>query len=361
MPLNSIPATINVEALLRKRAAAEKECLVDYAFWGGVVPGNAQEIVPLAENGVRGFKCFLSESGVPEFTHVTEADLHLAMPIIAETGLPLLVHAECPAVLETARSLLVNRGWREYATYLESRPPQAEVAAVELMIRLSRKYKCRVHIVHVSAAEVLPLLRQAKQEGLSVTAETCPHYLYFAAEDIPRGATQWKCAPPIREARNRELLWEGLADGTLDLIATDHSPCPQELKSGDFDTAWGGISSLSLALPVIWTAARQRGFGLEDVCRWMCSNTARLAGLEGRKGQIAEGLDADFIVFDPDKRFQITADRLHFRHPCCPYLGEFLFGEVKQVFLRGARVFDNGEFATDRPGKECTVSEWSAG
>lgn len=360
MPLNSIPATTNVEALQRKRAAAENTCLIDYGFWGGVVPGNAQDLLSLAENGVRGFKCFLSDTGVPEFTNVGEADLDLAMPIIAETGLPLLVHAESPAALAAARTHSEN-DWAKYATYLKSRPPEAELEAVELMITLCRKYRCSVHVVHVSAAEVLPLLRQAKLEGLPITAETCPHYLYFGAEDIVDGATEWKCAPPIREAKNRELLWEALADGTLDLIATDHSPCPKELKQGNFDTAWGGISSLSLALPIIWTAARQHGFGLEDVCRWMCLNTARLAGLDGQKGQIAKGCDADLFVFDPDKRFHVTTDRLHFRHPCCPYLSEQLFGKVKQVFLRGTRVFENGRFAADRPGKECTVSEWSTG
>jgi allantoinase len=352
MPLNSIPATTTLEALKLKRNAAEGRCLVDYAFWGGVVPGNFREIKPLAESGVRGFKCFFSDSGVPEFVRVSEADLHLAMPIIAETGLPLLVHAESPIVLDAAGSGLEEADWSAYATYLASRPAQAEVDAIETMISLCRKYKCQTHIVHVSAAEALPLIKQAKLDGLPITAETCPHYLYFAAEDIQPGATHFKCAPPIRDKRNREQLWEALADGTLDLIATDHSPCPPQLKSGDFGAAWGGISSLSLALPIVHTAARQRGFGLEDVCRWMSSHPAKLAGFDRKKGAIAAGNDADLVVFDPDTSFEVTADRLHFRHACSPYIGEMLVGEVKQVFVRGNRVFDNGEFATHRLGRE---------
>jgi allantoinase len=248
--------------------------------------------------------------------------------------LPLLVHAESPTVLSAARSGLQG-DWSCYSTFLASRPPQAEVEAIEMIIRLCSKYRCRMHIVHVSAGEALKPLRQAKSKGLPITAETCPHYLYFAAEDIADGATQFKCAPPIRDAANRELLWEGLADGTLDLIATDHSPCSLSMKLGDFDTAWGGISSLSVALPVVWTAARTRGFNLQDVCRWMCQSPAGLTSLNERKGQIAPGYDADFCVFDPNKVWTVTADRLHFRHASSPYIGAQLAGEVKQVFARG--------------------------
>ena len=338
MPLNSIPATTNVSALEQKREAARNQAVVDCEFWGGVVPGNAADLLPLAKAGVRGFKCFLADSGVPEFVRVEEADLDLAMPVIAETGLPLLVHAECPDVLSAARSGL--RGdWSRYQTYLASRPPQAEVEAIEMMIRLCRKHRSRVHIVHVSAAEALMPLRRAKSEGLPITAETCPHYLYFAPEDIPDGATHFKCAPPIRERRNRELLWEGLADGTLDLIATDHSPCPPATKQGDFDSAWGGISSVSVALAVVWTEARKRGFQLEDVCRWMCANPACLAGLDGKKGKIAPGYDADLVLFDPDEVWTVAADRLHFRHPCSPYIGAVVTGKVKQTFVRGVPKF----------------------
>jgi len=374
MPLNAIPATTTVEALKRKREAAENQCLIDYAFWGGVVPGNAHELIALAENGVRGFKCFLADSGVQEFLRVSEDDLHLAMPLIAETGLPLLVHAELPGPLRAAHEQLESRNadWTLHATHLEARPPQAEVEAVALMIELCRRYSCRAHVVHVSSAEVLPLLKQARVERLPITAETCPHYLYFAAENVPDRATCFKCAPPIRDAKNRELLWDGLASGILDLIATDHSPCPAELKNletGDFGAAWGGIASLSVALPAIWTVARQRGFELEHIGRWMCTNPARLAGQHDQKGQIAKGYDADFVVFDPEKQFEVTADRLHFRHPVSPYLGEQLKGEVRQVFLRGRCVFVDGQFAPERSGMEagrvtpatCKVGEWSSG
>jgi allantoinase len=351
MPLNSIPATTNVDGLKRKREAARNQSLVDYSFWGGVVPGNAKDLLALAQNGVRGFKCFLSDSGVPEFSRVSEADLGVAMPLIVETGLPLLVHAELPSSLAAARAGLKGE-WGRYTTYLASRPPQAEVEAIEMMIRLCRKHGCRVHIVHVSAAEALAPLRQAKSDGLPVTAETCPHYLYFAADYITDWATQFKCAPPIRDARNREMLWDALADGTVDLIATDHSPCPASMKRGDFDSAWGGISSLSVALPVVWTASRKRGFNLGDVCRWMSAKPASLAGLNGTKGEIAPGCDADFTVFDPDNICEITADRLHFRHACSPYIGANLTGEVKQVFVRGNSVYQEGQFATICTGHE---------
>src|SRR5579884_185458 len=367
MPLNSIPATTTVSALERKREAARNRCLVDYAFWGGVVPGNTDDLMPLAQSGVRGFKCFLADSGVPEFARVSEADLHSAMPVIAETGLPLLVHAELPEPLMAAQMRLQSTrpDWTLHAAHLEARPPEAEIEAVDLMIRLCRKYRCRVHIVHVSAAETLPLLKQARLEGLSLTAETCPHYLYFAAENVPPRATHFKCAPPIRDATNRELLWNALAAGVLDLIATDHSPCPPDLKqldTGDFNTAWGGIASLSIALPAIWTAARDRGFTLEDIARWMCADPAHLAGLQKQKGQIAAGHDADFVIFDPDARFEVTPNRLHFRHPLSPYLGEKLFGEVLQVFLRGRCIYADAQFAGERLGMElCTVNQWSQG
>ena len=350
MPLNSIPATTSVAALHAKRDAARNQCFVDHAFWGGVVPGNENELIPLAHAGVRGFKCFLVNSGVDEFACVTESDLDRAMPLIATTGLPLLVHAELPGPL-----LQPAGDWHKHATHLDSRPPAAEVEAIEFMIRLCRRHSCRVHIVHLATAQGLPLLESARAEGLPLTVETCPHYLYFVAETVPDRATQFKCAPPIRESANRELLWEGLQSGIIDLIATDHSPCPPELKNsetGDFSTAWGGIASLSLALPVMWTAAQKRGFGIEDVVRWMCANTARLAGLHSHKGQIAEGFDADFVIFDPDASFKVEHEHLHFRHPVSPYVGEWLQGKVQQTFVRGNRVFLNGHFAANKPGRE---------
>lgn len=350
MPLNSIPATTNVAALEQKRKSAKGCCTVDYAFWGGLVPGNQEQLLALAAAGVRGFKCFLVDSGVPEFQSVTEADLDRAMPRIAETGLPLLVHAESPAHITAIRP---NASW--YESYLRSRPEAAELDAIDWIIRLCRKYRCRVHIVHLSAVTALPQIAIGRNDGLPITVETCPHYLYFAAENIPDGATQFKCAPPIRECENRELLWEGLRSASIDLIATDHSPCPPEMKNaagGDFGKAWGGIASLSVALPVIWTAASRRGFGIEDVMRWMSVNTAKLAGLSNRKGQICRNYDADFIVFDPNAEFVVTPERLYFRHPVTPYLGERLKGEVKQTFVRGRRVFANGRVEDDRAGVE---------
>ena len=351
MPLNAIPATTSVEALDLKREAAKDQCVIDCVLWGGVVPGNQNELEPLARSGVCGFKCFLVDSGVNEFPCVKEADLELAMPIVAGTGLPLLVHAELPGPIDRAMEELKSRhaDWSRYATYVRSRPPAAELEAIELIIRLSQKHRCRVHIVHLSSAEALPMLAEARAGGVPITVETCPHYLYFASEGVPDGATQFKCTPPIREAANRELLWDGLREGTIDLIASDHSPCPIELKNlgrGDFLTAWGGIASLSLTLPVVWTAARERGFTMEDVVRWMCGNTAMLAGLGKRKGKIAPGYDADLVVFDADARFRVTAERLYFRHKVSPYAGELLTGEVKQTFVRGGRVFDEGRFGT---------------
>ncbi len=332
MPLNSIPATTTVSALEQKRAAARGQCFVDYAFWGGVVPGNRDDLLPLAAAGVRGFKCFLAPSGVDEFSMVSEADLRQAMPILAQTGLPLLTHAELPDLL------VPSTASPTYDAYLRSRPDESELEAIRLLIRLCREYRCRVHIVHLATAKALPELRRARAEGLPITVETCPHYLYFAAEDIRDGATQFKCAPPIRSATNRELLWDGLRQGLIDLVATDHSPCPPEMKrleQGDFSSAWGGIASLSLSLSIMWTAAQRRGFDITNVVRWMSENPAQLAGLQSRKGRIAPGYDADLVIFDPDARFQVTPDRLHFRHPLSPYLGEVLNGEVKRTLVRG--------------------------
>ncbi|HEY3936852.1 MAG TPA: allantoinase AllB [Bryobacteraceae bacterium] len=352
MPLNAIPATTSPEALAQKREAARGACCVDYAFWGGVVPGNEDQLLPLAEAGVRGFKCFLVDSGVPEFPMVTEEHLARAMPLIAKTGLPLLVHAEFPELLRAAP------GSRRYQDYVRSRPPGSEVAAVRLMIRLCRAHHCRVHIVHLSSAEALADIRRARAEGLPFTVETCPHYLYFAAESIPDGATQHKCAPPIRDAANRELLWKALADREIDLLATDHSPCPPELKlaeSGDFMRAWGGIASLSVALSAAWTMASARGFSIVDIVRWMSQAPAQSAGFELRKGSIAPGYDADLVVFNPGAEFEVHAEDLHFRHPVSPYLGERLKGRVSMTFVRGRLAFANGAFPNHPFGEECCV------
>jgi allantoinase len=345
MPLNSIPVTTTAAALELKARAAVGHAAVDYAFWGGVVPGNVDQLVPLARAGVRGFKCFLVPSGIDEFPPVGEIQLRPAMAKLAGLGLPLLVHAELPGPIARAAPLRGSDP-RRYGSYLASRPRAAELEAVDLMLGLCRETGCRVHIVHVSAADTLDRLRTARGAGLRVTAETCPHYLTFAAEEILDGATAWKCAPPIRERSNRERLWEGLIDGTLDLVASDHSPAPAGLKcldTGDFVRAWGGVASLELGLAATWTGARDRGRDLGDLARWCAERPAELAGLT-RKGRIAPGCDADVIVFDPEARFIVAPERLRQRHPVTPYAGMTLTGAVRQTFVRGLCVYEDGGF-----------------
>jgi allantoinase len=355
MPLNSIPATTEASALTAKREAAAGQCSVDWAAWGGVVEGNAQELEPLARAGVRGFKCFLVHPGVEEFTMVGEPDLRKALPSLVRTGLPLLVHAELPGAIDFATRHLERENWSQYQTYLRSRPEEAELAAIHLMLSLGREYGCRLHIVHLAAASALQSLQAARAEGLPVTVETCPHYLHFAAESIPDGATQFKCAPPVRCGVNRGRLWQGLKDGIIDMVVTDHSPCPPALKhtpAGDFRSAWGGIASLSTALPVMWTEALARGFTLSHIAEWMSAQPAKLAGCDARKGRIAEGYDADLTVFDPEGQFTVTENSLHHRHALSPYLGENLRGVVKRTYLRGRLVFHEGEFSPEAAGRE---------
>ena len=355
MPLNCIPSTTTVDALQQKRAAAQGKCRADWAAWGGVVKGNREDIEPLAAAGVPGFKCFLIHPGIDEFTMVDEADLRTALPHLARTGLPLLVHAELAGPVDAATERLANADWRTYATYLQSRPDEAELSAIRMMLSLCREYGFRLHIVHLASAQALPELRAARSEGLPVTVETCPHYLHLEAEAIPDGATLYKCAPPIRSRANREALWQGLRDGIIDLVVTDHSPCPpamKQLDKGNFKTAWGGIASLSVALAVMWTEASQRGLSLTDIARWMAEGPARLAGCHSRKGQIAAGYDADLVVFDPEANFQVTSERLHYRHPVSPYLGETLCGVVKATYLRGQPVFVDGTFPGESRGRE---------
>jgi allantoinase len=344
MPLNSLPATTTVENLHAKESAARGQCLVDYGFWGGVVADNQDHVAALAEAGVLGFKCFLIHPGIDGFSMVNRAQLEAAMPAVACSGLPLLTHAELSGPMEAASRHLDN--WHRYSTYLASRPDNAEVRAVRLMIELSRKHQCRVHIVHLSSVQALPDLKAARAEGLSITVETCPHYLHFAAEEIPDDATWFKCAPPIRSRANRERLWQALVDGDIDLIATDHSPCLPEMKrrgDGSFLEAWGGIASLQLALSIVWTEAKQRGVAMEQVVGWMSEQPAKLAGLSHRKGAIRVGLDADLVVFDPDAKYQVA--RLEHRHPITPYAGETLEGVVDMTFVRGEKVYDRGWFA----------------
>jgi len=349
MPLNNLPATTTVENLRAKQSSARGQCMVDYAFWGGVVADNQEHIAALAEAGVRGFKCFLVHPGIDGFTMVDRRQLEAAMPAVARSSLPLLTHAELPGPIEAASQHLGN--WQRYSTYLASRPDAAEVEAILLMIELCRTYKCRVHIVHLSSVEALPFLRAARAEGLPITVETCPHYLHFAGEEIPDGATWFKCAPPIRSRANRERLWRALKDKDIDLVATDHSPCPPEMKRGSFREAWGGIASLQLALSIVWTEAKKRGIPVEHVVRWMSQQPARLAGLQDRKGAISAGLDADLVVFDPDAVQTVTS--LQHRHPITPYAGETLEGIVRMTFVRGEKVYDRGWFADPPKGLPC--------
>jgi allantoinase len=362
MPLNCLPPTTTVAALAAKRKAAEGKCWVDWLAWGGVVHDNQEHIAALASAGVPGFKCFLIHPGIDGFTMVTEPELRTALPHVARTKLPLLVHAELPGSVDEATQRLQDNDsdWSRYTTYLQSRPEEAELAAIRLLLSLCRQYKFRLHIVHLSASSALAGLCAARAEGLPVSVETCPHYLHFCAEEIPDGATLCKCAPPIRSRENREELWRGLRDGIIDLVATDHSPCPpamKRLEEKTFKTAWGGIASLSLALPLMWTEASRRGFTLTDLTRWMAEAPARLAGCSARKGRIAEGCDADFVVFDPDAEFVVTEDRLYYRYPVSPYLGEKLRGVVKATYLRGQRVFSDGKFSKEARGRELCGSK----
>ncbi len=362
MPLNCLPETTTVEALEIKRDAAAGKCRVDWRAWGGAVgeglSGNEAHLIPLAQAGAAGFKGFLIYPGCDGLGAIDEAGLRRAMPRIAESGLPLLVHAELDGPIVAATEALAGADWRRYATYLASRPDEAELAAIRLMIELCREFRCRVHLVHLATAQALPMLRAARGEGLPLTVETCPHYLHFAAEDIADGATLLKCAPPIRGAANREELWRGLMEGTIDLVASDHSPCPPEMKglaAGDFRTAWGGIASLSLTVSVLWTGMDGRGLGLPDLVRWLGGAPARLADLEGVKGQIAEGADADLVVFAPEERWTVAAKDLHFRHAVSPYVGQRLRGRVKQTVVRGRTMFERGEFPGSPAGREVRV------
>ena len=367
MPLNSIPPTTTLAGLDEKLAAAHGQCYVDVGFWGGVVPGNTRELAALSKAGVVGFKCFLIHSGVDEFPNVTENDLREALPELTKLGALLIVHAEvpgpisrasilaCPSSEETKRDSNVCPTF--YQSFLASRPRAAENEAVALMIKLGREFGARVHIVHHSSADALPMLREAKASGLAITVETCPHYLTFAAEEIPDGATEFKCCPPIRERENREQLWSALGSGTIDMIVSDHSPCPPEMKlreSGDFLAAWGGISSLQLRLPAVWTEAQRRRYSLADLTRWLCSAPAKLVGLEGRKGLIAIGYDADLVIWNPAKQFRVDGEALHHRHKLTPYQDRVLRGFVEKTFLRGEKIYDEGELIAEPRGRLLT-------
>ncbi|WP_199430328.1 allantoinase AllB [Qaidamihabitans albus] len=336
MPLNSLPPTVDVASLEVKRKAAEGRVHVDVGFWGGAVPGNTGELRALHEAGVFGFKCFLLHSGVDEFPPLDPGELETDLRELHGFGGLMIVHAEDPDTIEHAPPA---RG-RGYAGFLGSRPRAAENVAIAGLVDLARRTGARLHVLHLASAEALPLLAAARRDGVPVTVETCPHYLSFTAEEIGAGATQFKCCPPIREAANRELLWQGLADGVIDCVVSDHSPCTPELKhldTGDFGTAWGGIAGLQVGLPAVWTQARQRGFALTDVVRWMAERPAAQAGLH-RKGGIAVGNDADFCVFAPDEAFVVDAAALAHRNPVSAYHGRPLAGVVRSAWLRGEQI-----------------------
>jgi allantoinase len=354
MPLNSIPPTTSVEGLEAKASAAEGQCWIDVGLWGGAVPGNAKELRKLLDAGALGFKCFMVDSGVPEFGWVREPDLRAAMAELAGSGAPLLCHAELPGPIEEAAALIDGLDPRTYSAYVKSRPRAAEDLAIALLVTLCRETKAAVHVVHLSSSGALGSLRQARDEGLPFTAETTPHYLHFAAEDIPDGATPYKCAPPIRERENREKLWAALGEGLIDLVVSDHSPCTPALKkleAGDFAAAWGGIASLQLGLPVIWTEARARGKSIADLAGWMCEASARLAGLGARKGRIAAGMDADLVIWDPEATYVVQAANIQHKHKITPYAGESLFGAVQATYLRGRCVYEAGAFKGAAQGR----------
>lgn len=360
MPLNASPVTTTAEALRIKLDAAKGKLHVNVGFYGGVIPSNIDDLEDLLNAGVFGIKAFLTHSGIDEFPNVTEADLRKALPILKKNDAELLMHCELengaqlsavgsPVAQPSARGYArppeptTNNHPRSYAAYLASHPAKWETDAIALMIRLSEEFDVHVHIVHVSSAEALPLIRDAKKRGLRITAETCPHYLVFCAEEIPDGATEFKCAPPIRERANNELLWEALKDGTLDFVATDHSPAPLDMKeaeSGDFMTAWGGIAGLQFLLPAFWTGAKERGFALEEVARLLCEHPADCLGLN-KKGRIAPGCDADLVVWDPEVSFVVKEEDIQHRHKLTPYVGRTLHGVVGRTILFGTTIFGN--------------------
>lgn len=340
MPLNSLPPTTTAAHLRTKRTVARTKTHIDVGFWGGAIPDNVKDLRPLYDAGVFGFKSFLSPSGVEEFPALDQERLSRSLAEIAGFGGLLIVHAEDPHELEAAP----QRGGPAYADFLASRPRRAENAAIKGLIAQAERLDARVHVLHLSSSDALPLIAEAKRDGVRITVESCPHFLTLTAEEVPDGATEFKCCPPIREAANQDALWQGLIDGTIDCVVSDHSPCTTDLKTSDFASAWGGISSLQLGLPAIWTEARRRGRPLEDVVRWMSTAPAALAGLT-RKGAIEAGRDADFAVLAPDENFTVDPARLHHRNQVTAYAGKTLYGLVRSTWLRGTRIVHDGALA----------------
>ncbi|KAK7205808.1 hypothetical protein BZA70DRAFT_142815 [Myxozyma melibiosi] len=368
MPLNAIPPTTTVANLDIKLAAAKSQTYVDVAFWGGVVPGNQDELIPLVDAGVRGFKCFMIESGVDEFPAVSETDIETAMTKLAGSGAVYMFHAEMvPAEGEPVLSSDMKT--TEYSTFLASRPDTFETTAIKKIIEVAEsvasktsKSDVKLHVVHVSSAEVLPLLKQAQASGLQISAETCFHYLTFASDAVPEKATHYKCCPPIRTKENQDKLWDALKSGILNTVVSDHSPCTPQLKDpehGDFFNAWGGVSGLGLGLSVLWTEARKRGVSLEQVSAWTSKNTAAQVGLLGRKGEIDVGRDADFVVFDPDREFTVEEANLVFKNKVSPYKGLKLTGLVEKTYLRGEVIYDVASGVAEKPAGKLILERLS--
>jgi allantoinase len=355
MPLNASPVTTTAKAFDEKIKATKGKLHTNCGFWGGVIPGNEKEIEPLIKRGVLGFKAFLTHSGIDEFPNVTEDDLRKVIPVIAKHGLPLLVHCELSEQVGSRESGV----GRSYSKYVSSRPKKWEDDAIALMIRLCEEFNCRTHIVHLSSADSIKQIVKAKQKGLPLTVETGQHYLYFTAEEIKDGQTEYKCAPPIRGKANNERLWQALKEGIIDFVATDHSPAPPEMKelvSGDFIKAWGGISSIQFALPVLWTAAQKHNCSINDMAKWLCEKPALLPQLK-TKGKIAKGYDADFVVWNPEQSFIVTKEIIHHKHKITPYLNEKLYGTVEQTWLGGEKVFDGGKFLHLNKGRILATEE----
>ena len=352
MPLNASPVTTSAKNFEIKLKATENKLAVNCGFWGGVVPDNLNDLDELLESGVFGLKAFLTHSGIDDFPNTSAHHLRKALAVLKKKNMPLLVHCELDE--PNKDEILLTQTPRSYQAYLKSRPKEWENKAVKLMIDLCRETAAKVHIVHVSSAEAVPLIAAAKKEGLPISAETCPHYLFFNAEEIPDGATTFKCAPPIREKENNEKLWEALSNGTIDFVVTDHSPAPpnlKEIETGDFKKAWGGIAGLQFSLPVMWTAARKRGVSVETISKWMCSNVANFMQLNKQKGKIEKGFDADIVVWNPNKQFKVTTEMIQHRHKITPYKGLDLFGVVEQTYVNGSKIFDGGKMIHLNQGK----------
>ncbi|KTF75632.1 hypothetical protein cypCar_00035900 [Cyprinus carpio] len=357
MPLNSIPPTTTLRNFHEKLRAATGQCFVDTAFWGGVIPGNKLELRPMVQAGVAGFKCFLIHSGVDEFPHVSDTDLDSAMKQLQGTGSVLLFHAEREvkhAAAEKGGMRLIISYPHEYSTFLRSRPDIMELEAIRTVTQLCLQYQVRCHIVHLSSAQPLELIRAARKAGAPLTVETTHHYLNLCAENIPARATQFKCCPPIRDTANRELLWSALKAGDIDMVVSDHSPCTPDLKcldSGDFTQAWGGISSLQFGLSLFWTSASKRGFSFFDAVRLLCKEPAQLCRLDDQKGSLIPGHDADLVIWDPEKEFTVNKDNIHHKNKLTPYLGLALRGKVKATIVRGKVVYSHGSFSSQPLGK----------